>query len=113
MGTRVRCRFCGRRRTIAKHPDEYLRAPTKCGCRGERLARRRANGEGRLRPRTWRVDKYRNTGRETQAVGVCDPVITGCQGYSFPHAVGRGFCDANPDLSDEDRQERHESGSWS
>lgn len=85
---RCRCsrKVCQARRTIAKHPDEYVR-PKRC----------RSCGKGRLR-----VDKYRNTGREQRKCGTCKPDLTGCCGYSFPHAKGRGWCDSNPALSMDD-----------
>jgi hypothetical protein len=64
------------------HPDHYLRLP-RCGCGGERRAIEAAGG---IRPMTWRVDKYRNTGRE-QKGRTCI-----CGEYSFPHYRGRGWC---------------------
>lgn len=62
---------------------------------------------GLPRPQTWRVDKYRTDGRE-QRGKTCN-----CLGYSHPHYVARGFCDHNPNVTIEDLQARHESGSWS
>lgn len=81
------------------HPDHYVRLP-RCGCGGERRAIERANG---VRPMTWRVDKYRNTGRE-QAGHTCD-----CGEYSHPHFKGRGWCLYNEAKADQ-RQHRE---SWS
>ena len=68
----VRCRKCGGRRTLPKHPDSYLRKPPRCrtpGCKSHE----------------YRVDRY----RETKEIGVrgCR-----CNGYHFPHHKGRGAC---------------------
>lgn len=101
--TRCRCRFCGRRRTLADHPWHYTRVP-RCGCRLERRAFDKANRNGRPLPPTWRVDTYRNSGREQQATGTCRPDRSGCSGYSFPHAHGRGWCTFNPIHPDGERR---------
>ena len=86
----VRCRRCGARRTLAKHPDTYMpgRAPR---CRG-----------GGCRSREYRVDHY----RQRHEVGKHAPKPCRCLGYSFPHYRGRGWCDHNPALTADDMAER-------
>lgn len=101
-----RCRFCTRRRSLRASPDDYIRIP-RCWCGGERRAIKKARDEGRARPPTWRIDKYRTDGRE-QRGKTCR-----CDGYSYPHFRGRGYCDRNPRLTAEMLRERQESGSWS
>jgi hypothetical protein len=87
-------RVCQDRATLPKHPDEYRRKPRCRHCKAG----------------YYRVDGYRSTGREQHPV--CDPVKTGCDGYSFPHRLGSGACCANPNLTMEQRQERYERGAW-
>lgn len=48
-----RCRRCGARRTLAKHPDEYRREP-KCACSG-----------------SYRVDWYRRSKEHKRAACYC------------------------------------------
>jgi len=97
--TPVRCRCnrsaCQDRATLPKHPDEYVNPPR---CR-------------RCHKGIYRVDGYRNSGREHHGP-VCDPKKTGCDGYSFPHHHGRGWCKFNPAVTVEQLRERHERGTW-
>jgi hypothetical protein len=58
--------------------------------------------EGKPRPMTWRVDKYRNTRREHPKSMTCN-----CSGYWFPHRRGSGWCDQNHKLTAEDFERRH------
>ncbi len=85
-----RCK-CGRRITLAKAPDEYVRSPRckRCKQRG-----------------TMRIDRHRM--KREWHVRPCN-----CYGYSFPHHKGRGYCDHNPKLTAEDLRLRHESGRYS
>lgn len=87
-------------------PAEYLRQP-RCGCLRERAALAKAREDGAPLPLSWRVDRYRDDGRE-QRGRTCL-----CLGYSHPHYRGRGWCDHNDRLTAEDFQRRHESGAWS
>ena len=87
------------------HPGDYLR-PQRCGCKRERFVLAAADKLGLFRPQTWRGDKYRTDGRE-QRGKTC-----GCDGYSFPHFRGRGYCNENTRLTAEDLRERYESGCW-
>lgn len=75
-----RCTYCGSRRTLARHPDHYIRTPPCRTC-------------GRKR---WRVDRYR------MAVELKRKPCTCCTVYVFPHAKGRGWCINNPKLTHED-----------
>lgn len=97
-----RCTACGARRTLPKHPDEYVRPP-RCpaGCR-ILDDRGRAIGWAPLRVDWWRM------AREWHSPSTCHH----CGCYSFPHARGRGFCFHNPTLTAEQLQERHETGRW-
>lgn len=81
---------CQHRRRLPKHPDEYIRAPRCRSCR-----------KG-----AYRVDPYRSSGREQ------DGKTCRCDGYSFPHFRGRGYCAHNPSLTPDMLRERYESGSW-
>lgn len=85
-----RCRRCEARRRLPKHPDEYVRPPRcrNCGAR------------------TWRVDRYRDDGRE-QRGHTCR-----CEGYSFPHFRGRGYCLSNLALTADMMQARYENRAW-
>lgn len=69
------------------------------------IAPKAAIRECRPRPVTWRVDKYRNTGREQKAVGTCR-----CDHYSHPHAKGRGWCIHNTKITIEALEQR---STWS
>lgn len=80
-----RCSHCGSRRTLARHPDTYVRVPPCRSC-------------GRKR---WRVDRYRD--RVELARKPCD-----CgYGYAFPHAKGRGWCRYNDKLTLDDWERWH------
>lgn len=97
----VRCTLCDQRRTLSKHPDEYVRPPR---CRSNC---RICDETGRhLRFAPLRIDWWRMA-KEWGA----KPCYW-CGGYSFPHARGRGFCIYNPRLTAEQCQERHEEGRW-
>lgn len=84
-----RCRYCGARRTLARHPDHYARTPPCRTC-------------GR---KTWRVDRYRDT--VELAVKPCT-----CHHYSFPHFPGRGWCFHNPRLTASDFERWHGEGAY-
>ena len=90
----VRCCRCRARRTLNRHPDEYVRLP-QC----------RAPG---CRSRRYTVDAYRTRVERGGKVRPCK-----CYGYSFPHRRGSGYCEHNPKLTEEMLRERWESGSWS
>lgn len=81
--TPCRCKKCWARRTLNRHPEQYLKVPA-CSC-GHR---------------DWYVDNYRIT-VEWGKSGIerCD-----CAGYQFPHRKGGGWCFHNPelDLSDDE-----------
>ena len=96
-----RCTACGQRRTLSKHPDEYVRPP-RCasGCRVTDATGRRVHAP-------LRVDWYRMA-KEWHSKATC----YWCGGYSFPHARGRGFCAYNPHLTAEQLRERAEEGRW-
>jgi hypothetical protein len=72
------------------HPDSYQpgRIPR---CRG-----------GGCRSRDYRIDKY----RATYEVGPEAPKPCRCCGYSFPHRKGSLFCDHNPNLTEDDWNNR-------
>lgn len=72
--TPCRCRRCDVRKTLPRHPDNYIRVP-KCFCGSDE----------------WRVDYYRI--HTEWGVKGCD-----CQGYEFPHRRGGGWCLHNPEL---------------
>lgn len=59
-----------------------------------------------------RVDKYRQT-RELKIMrkNLCNPLRGGCDGYSFPHFKGRGWCQHNTRKTEADWQQRMEDGS--
>jgi hypothetical protein len=83
--TRTACRA---RQTLARHPDDYLR-PRKC----------RACGRATLK-----TDRYR--ARIETRRNVCYRGRGGCYEYSFPHARGRGWCEHNPQVTRQMREER-------
>lgn len=83
------------------HPDEYVRHQ-RCGCRRDRTAARVAYDNG-LDYVSYRVDKYRSTGRENPPSKTCD-----CTGYSFPHHRARGWCLENTSLTADDLRRREE-----
>lgn len=60
-----RCRKCEARRTLAKHPDEYIRPP-RCACGG-----------------TYRVDKFRKTVEHKRTACYCSAFW-----WSGPHRRG-------------------------
>lgn len=78
MKTHCRCRCCGTRRVLRKHPGEYLRRQPKCSnCGGN----------------NWRQDAYRHrvelplirTKRGRYAPCYCDA-------YHHPHRVNSALC---------------------
>lgn len=81
---------CQSRHRLPRHPDKYIRPPRCRSC-----------NQG-----TYRIDKFRTDGRE-QRGNTCR-----CDGYSFPHFRGRGYCHDNPNLTADIMRERYESGSW-
>lgn len=97
-----RCTACGARRTLRKHPDDYIRRPPRCryGCR-IRDAQGRTLRFAPLRIDWWRIAKEWGA----------RPCYW-CGGYSFPHARGRGYCEHNPKLTMQMRQDREEERRW-
>lgn len=65
-----RCRSCDTRRTLKKHPDEYVRPP-RCESCGSRK---------------WRWDRFRDKVEKRKKP--CH-----CTGYWFGHRKGSGWCD--------------------
>jgi len=66
-----RCQKCRGRRTLAKHPNDYLRAPKCKSCGGMMIA-----------------DAYRiRVEMPMKSILLCD-----CDAYHFPHQVGSGEC---------------------
>lgn len=91
----VRCRKCRGRRTLSRHPDEYLRKPPRCrtpGCKSH----------------DYTVDTYR-TRRER---GPKAPRPCRCYNYSFPHRRSGGYCCHNHNLTEDMMREREECGAW-
>jgi len=84
-----RCVSCGDRHVLRLQPDEYTR-PRQCrhGCRAP-----------------LRIDWYRMAAEWHRKPCRCD-------GYSFPHARGRGYCMHNPELSADMLRERYEAGAY-
>lgn len=74
-----RCRKCGARRVLPKHPDEYVRKPANCAC-------------GAC---SWRPDKWMNT-RKTGLNG--EGCL--CSGYWFIHRMGSRYCWRRKDGTD-------------
>lgn len=91
----VRCSRCEARRTLARHPDEYIRVPRCRSC-----------GHNR-----YRVDRYRAKVERNRNLTCC-PGRGACYGYSFPHRRGSGYCCHNPNLTEEMMQRREEMGAW-
>lgn len=89
----VRCSRCEARRTLPRHPDEYVRLPPCRACG-------KAAG--------YRVDRW----RMAHEVGQGAPKPCQCGAYSFPHRKGHGWCDYNARLTAEDMQTRWEEGSY-
>ena len=84
--SRCNQRECQARRTLKKHPDEYVRGKPKChipGCSGRMY-----------------LDTYRATKafRKHDVGEVCK-----CHMHRFPHAKGRGYCLHNPNGKEDDR----------
>lgn len=73
----VRCSHCDARRTLNRHPDDYIRVPRCRSC-----------GQNR-----YRVDKYRAR-FERGPKHRCT-----CYRYHFPHRRGSGYCDHNPKMT--------------
>lgn len=105
----VRCsnRRCQARRTLNKHPDEYLRLP-RCKTPGCFISQQRKG-----KPQRYRIDTYRQTKERGQkAPKPCTPGRGGCNGYHFPHRRGSLHCWHNPNLTEADSCEREALGRW-
>lgn len=76
-----RCTKCQRRVRLNRHPEEYRTTKPCLWC------------GGKLRVDTYRMSKERNVIRANTCT---------CHNYHFPHARGRGWCQYNTKLSDED-----------
>ena len=87
QSTPCRCRDCWTRKTLKRHPDNYIYIPT-CSCGS----------------RNWYVDNYRiEVERERSSRERCD-----CIGYQFPHRKTGGWCVHNPELDLSDKQKYDE-----
>lgn len=66
-----RCRGCGKRKTLRKHPEEYqiIQKCVSCGLK------------------SWRVDKYRMTKNPKDRGKMCF-----CDGYYHVHKYGNKYC---------------------
>jgi hypothetical protein len=82
--TRCRCWRCGKRQTLPRHPEHYVKGYRLCKFCGKHKVV---------------VDKYRNSGKE-QKGKTCR-----CGEYSFPHTSGRGWCIHNA-AKDNEREHR-------
>lgn len=67
---------CGQRKTLAKHPDDYIRLP-KCPACGAQ---------------NWMIDKWRLKHEVRGNGDVCR-----CGGYHFQHRKGSKYCYEHPD----------------
>lgn len=92
MSWPCRCRraVCQARQNKKYRPETYARPP-KC----------KACGKGELR-----VDEWRKRNELHRPDKTCRPDRTGCCGYHFPHRRGSKWCDENPKLTMEMREER-------
>lgn len=113
----VRCSKCAARATLPRRPEEYIRLPKCRGCQRKMTLDGKPPPGSRESPRRYaryRIDKYRQ--RHERGAGsrrkLCHPGRGGCGGYSFPHRRGSGYCWHNPNLTENDMRERHESGQW-
>ena len=77
MKTHSRCRTCGHRRKLNRHPNEYQIQPrcNHCGARD------------------WRQDKYRHRVEVPQMRAKTGRYRScHCDGYHFAHRIGFGAC---------------------
>jgi len=87
QSTACRCRKCRARRTLKRHPDNYIKIP-RCYCGSNE----------------WVVDAYRmNKEYLIWRSEKCD-----CPGYSFPHRRTGGWCFHNPKRNFNDEHEYDE-----
>lgn len=72
-----RCRnsACQARRTLSKHPDEFVRPPRCKSCGSQQ----------------WRWDKHRDKVEKNKRP-------CGCSGYWFAHRKGSKWCHNNPKI---------------
>lgn len=85
--TNCRCRKCQARKTLNRHPDNYIIIP-RCFCGA----------------RDWRVDHYRmNKEYLKWRKEKCH-----CPGYDFPHRKGGGWCFHNSKRDFNDDNEYNE-----
>lgn len=91
--TPCRCKKCKRRKTLKRHPDNYVIVP-KCSCGNN----------------TWNIDNYRiKVEYKNSRINKCY-----CFVYKFPHRKSSGYCVHGKlfDQSDEDQYKqlfyRHE-----
>lgn len=69
--TPCRCKSCGTRKTLKRHPDHYIKIPS-CGCGSK----------------NWYIDNYRiNIESKLSTENRCD-----CIAYNFPHRKTSGYC---------------------
>jgi hypothetical protein len=92
MSWPCRCRraVCQARQNTRFKPETYKR-PKRC----------KSCGKGELR-----VDYWRKRNELHRPDKTCRPDRTGCCGYHFPHRRGSKWCDENPKLTMEMREER-------
>ena len=90
MSYKCRCRKCGARKTLSKHPDEYVRDKICWSCKAVN---------------SYRVDWYRTKGKESKK-NTCY-----CDGLPYPHRAGSTvWCREHPtDPSEEDYVTRYGS----
>lgn len=81
----VRCsrERCKQRRTLKRHPHQYIIVPRCKGCGGT----------------AYRIDTYRRD--VERQVKPCT-----CSQYHFPHRRGAGLCIHNPNVTEEYERER-------
>lgn len=77
MTIRCKCRKCGTRRSLSKPPEEYVRKLRCWNC----------GHSAQLAEDVYRVDKYRQTGRERKHSPRCR-----CDGWWFPHRYKSRGC---------------------
>lgn len=70
-----RCRGCGHRRTLPRHPDAYVRPHACWYCKR----------------RSWRVDRFRRM-REHQKYACTCGGIEGIYNWAGPHRKGSKWC---------------------
>ena len=88
----ARCSYCEGRRTLTKPLAEYQRLPAcrTAGCEGRR--------KRRGKPRSYRIDRYRDSVECGGQVRPCYPGRGGCDGLPFPHRRGSLGCHHHPEF---------------